>query len=138
MLLRINERIKKVVDAQNARSLNQLSKEIGISQSSLFKTIQGDTEPKFSLLERLLVALPFLSAEWLMRGVGEMMRKDCAPIQNNSVNGNNNIVGHNNTLTSQTENEELVRLRTENEYLRGEINWLRYLVAETYKDRNSK
>lgn len=138
MPLRINERIKKVVAAQNARSLNQLSKEIGISQSSLFKTIQGDTEPKFSLLERLLVALPFLSAEWLMRGVGEMARKDCAPIQNNSVNGNNNIVGHNNTLTSQTENEELIRLRAENEHLRDEVNWLRNLIAKIYKDRNSK
>ncbi len=138
MPLGINERIKKAVDAQNAPSLNKLSKEVGISQSSLFKTIQGNTEPKFSLLERLLIALPNLSAEWLMRGVGEMTRKDFAPILNNSVNGNNNIVGHNNRMTSQAEREELLRLRAENEHLKGEVHWLRSVIAKIYRERNSE
>lgn len=68
----INERIKLVMNAFNYKSKRSFAEKIGIAQTSFNDIIKG-AEPKFSTLEKILMAEPSISAEWLIRGEGEML-----------------------------------------------------------------
>lgn len=65
--LRIKELIFKL-------QLNQTSfaKSVGVSHTAIFKTVSGETQPRFSLLEAILKAYPNINKSWLLDGEGEM------------------------------------------------------------------
>lgn len=48
------------------------AKSIGMSQRTINNYLKGYNRPTLSFAERILDAYPDLSAEWLLRGVGEM------------------------------------------------------------------
>ena len=74
----VNERIAQVVQNSGFKSLNAFAKSICVPQSTLDSCSKGVKEPRASLLTAILSGLPALSAEWLMRGKGEMWIKDGA------------------------------------------------------------
>ena len=71
----INERIAQLLHALGYRSKRAFALQIGIAQTS-FNAILNGAEPKFSTLNRILTTHPTVSAEWLMRGEGEMLKGD--------------------------------------------------------------
>ena len=68
-------RIKAVVAWSNLTE-TQFAKKIGVTQSSLNRTLRGATEIPFKVVSSILANFDGVSAEWLMRGRGEMIESD--------------------------------------------------------------
>lgn len=71
----INERISMVMREYNYRSVNQLANKIGVARTSLNDIVKNNAEPKYSTISKILEAEPSISAEWLLRGKGEMTKQ---------------------------------------------------------------
>ena len=74
----ITNRIKELMNALGM-SVNSLSKKIGLPQTTLDNQLRGVRKMSLATVEAILAAFDTLSAEWLLRGKGEMF-------VNNSVN----------------------------------------------------
>lgn len=72
----INERVKEVYAYSKCESIRRFAEKIGVNCGTVTFTIQKGTEPSASLLQSILRATPKVSAEWLMRGEGAMLRDD--------------------------------------------------------------
>lgn len=62
-----------------------LAESLGIPERTLADYFSGKTEPKASTVSALLYALPSVSAEWLLRGEGEMIKPEASTIQMSST-----------------------------------------------------
>jgi len=51
----------------------RLANEIGMNQTTIGRQLKGEQALSSKLLDGILTAFPDLSAEWLMRGNGEML-----------------------------------------------------------------
>ena len=51
---------------------------IGVSQPTLKACVDGNNAPRFDTLQKILIANPMISAEWLMRGEGRMLKEERA------------------------------------------------------------
>lgn len=71
----INERISEIISNMGYKSKRAFAEKIGVAQTSLNDILNG-AEPKFSTLNKILIAEPLISAEWLMRGEGNMLKSD--------------------------------------------------------------
>lgn len=72
----IIQRIKKLIDANNM-SITSLSKKINIVQTTLNRQLNGDTSSiPIGTIEAILHYFPEISAEWLLRGEGAMIKGD--------------------------------------------------------------
>lgn len=71
----INERISEIISNMGYKSKRAFAEKIGVAQTSLNDILNG-AEPKFSTLNKILIAEPLISAEWLMRGEGDMLKID--------------------------------------------------------------
>lgn len=69
----IVQRIRKVVESKGL-SVTALSKIIGVVQQTLNRQISGDGAMPLSTVDKFLSSFPEISAEWLLRGEGEMMK----------------------------------------------------------------
>lgn len=67
----INQRIKALIEAKGC-SVTSFSKKIGIAQTTLNNYFKYDRYPAYETLYAILHTFPDVSAEWLMRGEGEM------------------------------------------------------------------
>lgn len=67
------ERLKEYIDFKGV-SIASLEKAVGMSNGALRKTIQAGKGIGTDKLEKILILYPDLSAEWLLRGEGEMLR----------------------------------------------------------------
>lgn len=78
-------------------SVNALSNFRQLTRSTVNDQINGASKIGASTLEALLEYRPDLSAEWLLRGVGDMLTTtqtangNVAPIYQNNGNGGNNV-----------------------------------------------
>ena len=70
----INERLACVISKFGYKSVRQLANAIGIAPTSLNDVIRNGAEPRVSTIEKILKAEPSISAEWLLRGEGEMLK----------------------------------------------------------------
>lgn len=70
----VNERIAMIISNFGYKSKRSFAEKIGVAQTSLNDVLNG-AEPKYSTLSKILKAEPLVSAEWLMRGEGEMCKK---------------------------------------------------------------
>lgn len=68
---RISEFIK-----QKSITVNALSKVIGMPQSTLSMQLRGNASLSIIVVERILSTYPEVSAEWLLRGKGDMLLSD--------------------------------------------------------------
>lgn len=97
ILQRVNEFILKY-----GLSITSLSKTFGIVQTTLNRQIKGDTQLSATTIEAILSNFPSISAEWMMRGEGDMekVNQEIGDITNssaigNNVNGSGNKISHN-------------------------------------------
>ena len=67
----VYQRIKDVIE-NNGVSITKLSSELGLSQTTLNRQVTGVSALSSSVIEAILTYFPNLSAEWLLRGKGEM------------------------------------------------------------------
>lgn len=69
---KVYERIQRML--KNKRiSGNELAKIIGISSTSVYNYLSGEVRAPLSFVSMILESFPDLSAEWLLRGEGEML-----------------------------------------------------------------
>jgi len=66
------ERIKTILALSNMTE-TQFAKRLGVTQSSLNRIMRGATEINYKLVNAILTEFKDISAEWFMRGTGDMM-----------------------------------------------------------------
>lgn len=71
----INQRIREFIDSLGIND-NQFAKSIGITQSVIASMFSRNTEPSSKVVVSILNAYADLSAEWLMRGEGSMIKDE--------------------------------------------------------------
>lgn len=71
----INQRIREFIDSLGIND-NQFAKSIGITQSVIASMFSRNTEPSSKVVVSILNAYANLSAEWLMRGEGSMIKNE--------------------------------------------------------------
>lgn len=107
----VTERIKEILAKSGERSQRQFAYRTGINEMTLSDALRG-AEPRFSTLEAILKAYPKLSAEWLMRGEGEMYRDGSqsprVSVVSENRTGNGDIVSH--TTAIKSDDSALVEL----------------------------
>lgn len=69
----INKRIGDII-AYTGLSLTAFAKHIGIAQTSLRDCVKNNSEPKYSTLNKIIIANPLISSEWLLLGTGKMLK----------------------------------------------------------------
>lgn len=69
------QRIKEIIDFYRL-SGQKFAVKIGISPNTLNNYLQGKNKISLALIEAILTAFPDVSAEWLMRGKGQMIQGD--------------------------------------------------------------
>ena len=122
--------IEKMVEYQKYRGLSDYAIEKALGKSKgYWHTCKN---PTAGIIQLFLEKFPDVSAEWLLRGEGEMIRGR-EPEHNvydinygNRVTGNNNITGntapvHYNTETDEETYNEIVSLRRENKELKEKL-----------------
>lgn len=67
----VYQRVKQVIDT-NGISITKLSIELNIPQTTLNRQVSGVSTLSSAVVESILAYFPNLSAEWLLRGKGEM------------------------------------------------------------------
>ena len=72
MEVTIYQRVKCILEDKSI-SVNALSKQINVAQATLNPQLRGDRTLAANIVEKILDAFPDVSAEWLMRGKGEML-----------------------------------------------------------------
>lgn len=71
----INNRIKNILE-ESQLTPAEFAAAIGTSRSNLTHLLSGRNQPSFSLLEKLLKAFPQVRTEWLVTGLGDMLRDE--------------------------------------------------------------
>lgn len=71
----IGERFAELLKA-NSLSVNAFVAEIGGTTAKYYKLLNGKSKPDFDTIYAVLDRFPDVSAEWFMRGVGPMLKKD--------------------------------------------------------------
>ena len=104
----VYQRVKQVIDA-NGISITKLSIELNIPQTTLNRQVSGVSTLSSAVVESILAYFPNLSAEWLLRGKGEMYLQPRDSKEENS-------------------SDEVEILREENLRLQGEIRALERLI----------
>lgn len=66
------QRIKVCIDDKQI-SLNALAKVLNMNQSTVLRQVKGEQTMSSNLVETFLKAFPDVSAEWLLRGKGNML-----------------------------------------------------------------
>lgn len=124
----ITVRLKELLSTGIYRSKRAFAKASGINEVTFSDTIRRGTEPRFSLLEAILKANPNVSAEWLMRGEGEMFRdagKQEGATGDNiidaSKSNNKGAIITNGAVTTGTNDELYEALRQENASLKDQL-----------------
>ena len=69
------ERIKQVIDYSQL-SASAFADTIGISRSGMTHLLTGRNQPSLDVARKILAKYPEVSTEWLIMGMGEMLRSD--------------------------------------------------------------
>lgn len=75
----LKQRIIDLLLSQNV-SVNLFAKSSGLKQTTLSDQINGESKVSAITLTALLEYFPNLSAEWLLRGEGDMIKADTTPL----------------------------------------------------------
>lgn len=131
----VNQKIKKVLK-DNGMSVTSFSKEVGLPQATVNRQLMEDNKVSEVTIKSFLSRFPKISAEWLLRGVGDM----CCGVPDEQLEreiaeetGRVQRIGDNSSHNTQTmTNSAIVK---ENEMLRKsieekneEIKFLRSLI----------
>ena len=109
----INQRIKMIVE-NSGKAITAYAAIIGVSQPTLKSCVDGDNSPRFDTLQKILIGNPMISAEWLMRGEGDMFRhagQHVGDIIGSTAvvnHGDGNSIANNDTTTLQSKYLDLL------------------------------
>ena len=117
----INQRVGLAIENSPNKSVNSFAKRIGVPQATLSFCVNGQREPRASLLMSVLNGLPDLSAEWLMRGEGSMWKGDVNISGDQKAGDGSVLVGHGSEVGSIANNGASALSQQENERLRAEL-----------------
>lgn len=70
----IVDRVKLLIEKSNL-SVNAYAQKIGISPQNLYACVRGRV-PSVEILQKILIAFPDVSAEWLLMGEGRINKED--------------------------------------------------------------
>ena len=70
----MNERVSSILKHFKLSS-SQFADEIGVQRSSVSHVLSGRNKPGFDFIKKMLSKFPEISAEWLITGAGEMLKK---------------------------------------------------------------
>lgn len=128
----IKDRIK-LFQERSKITIAEIERACGMSKSSFAKSSTMNSEA----VANLLVSYPDLSAEWLMRGEGEMIKLPQATNVNNfdlSNHHNTNASGVNSSVQTNDSNKELIELlKQQNDSQAAQIATLTKLVETLAK-----
>lgn len=112
----VNERINMIIREYDYKSVNQLANKIGVARTSLNDIVKNNAEPKYSTLLKILEAEPSISAEWLLRGEGEMKKQSSEIVSEDNIKIDINMDSKDVVIKALT--EKIQRLESENAELR--------------------
>ncbi|MDC1810345.1 helix-turn-helix transcriptional regulator [Bacteroides uniformis] len=69
------ERIKQVIKYADM-SERAFAERIGVKQNTLNQQIKGERSISLDIISKILISFENISAEWLLRGEGEMIKGD--------------------------------------------------------------
>ena len=78
----VNQRIGIVIESSGL-TINSYAKKIGIAQTSLRDCVKNGAEPKYTTLNKITIAEPHVSLEWLITGKGSMIKEQTSSISIN-------------------------------------------------------
>ena len=70
----MEDKIKEILIKENISS-SQLADKIGVQRSSISHVLSGRNKPGFDFIQKILVAFPEISGDWLITGSGEMYKQ---------------------------------------------------------------
>lgn len=73
------ERIKMLMSALNIKTTRQLAEECSIVESTIGRQLKGERPINLDTITSILNSYPDVSAEWLMRGEGPMLKSEIKP-----------------------------------------------------------
>lgn len=76
----ISQRVREFLSC-NSISINSLAKQINVAQATLNPQLRGDRTLAANIVVKILEAFPDISAEWLLRGEGEMYKSNSGSAQ---------------------------------------------------------
>lgn len=91
----ISSRLDALIGGCGYRSLRSFATAAGVSPISFQGNVALGKEPRFSTLESILKSFPQISAEWLMRGEGDMFRTGERPASGINTGKSTRTVGGN-------------------------------------------
>lgn len=72
--MEIVQRIKKLVEAKTNGNKKEFATIIGMVQVTFNRYVNEDRSMSYEVIDAILSAFPEVSAEWLLRGEGEMLK----------------------------------------------------------------
>lgn len=72
--MEIIQRIKKLVEEKTSGNKKEFAAIIGIVQVTFNRYVNEDRSMSYEVVDAILSAFPEISAEWLLRGEGEMSK----------------------------------------------------------------
>lgn len=138
----VRERINATLN-ENKLSVAAFSKEVGIGQTTLNRQLNGDARVSVDTIKAFLHRFKDVSAEWLLRGVGDMCCSDISDEelqrQVDEANARGQHIDDNSSHNTQTmtENNDVVigMLRDQLAEKNEEIKFLRSLIAEMNQNK---
>lgn len=67
------------------------AQQCGIAQNTMSYYLSGQRKPSFEAVEKILQSFPELSAEWLIRGEGEMLKQEISSKELERINKLTNV-----------------------------------------------
>ena len=124
----INGRIREIILSAGVTD-SAFAKRIGVTQSVIASMFQRGTEPSAKVLTSILLTYEDISAEWLLRGKGQMLLSEVTPDPNieqmkrlvDTITTLQGIITEQ-TKTNQLLTEELKKAKGELTMLKNERN----------------
>ena len=124
----INGRIREIILSAGITD-SAFAKRIGVTQSVIASMFQRGTEPSAKVLTSILLTYQDISAEWLLRGKGQMLLSEVTPDPNieqmkrlvDTITTLQGIITEQ-TKTNQLLTEELKKAKGELTMLKNERN----------------
>lgn len=131
----VRQRISSILEKEKS-SIYALSKETGVEQTKLNRQLRGSSRLSFDTIKVFLQRFPRISADWLLRGVGDMccgipdeqlereIAEETGRVQHIGDNSNHNTQ----TMTDSAIDKENKMLMKSIEEKNEEIKFLRSLI----------
>lgn len=127
----VKSRLRLVLEAHNENP-TRLAKRFSVNQTTLNNQINKDTAIALSTILLIAQAIPEISLEWLLRGIGKMSLTS-APEENSGNIQNIHGDGNHHNTNGKADDRYIAHLEAEIELLRKEKENLWALVRKIMK-----